>query len=93
MGATTRGPTRLGAVSVTACDVLSRVDTSNPPACTCACAVRGRRGRRFKSGHPDPGYFPRWDVAFSMPDSSKVQQRLRAKLPPEPLERMERPGV
>ena len=28
-----------------------------------------------------------------MPYSSKVQQRLGAKLPPEPLERMERPGV
>jgi len=40
MGATIRGPVRLGAVSVTACDVLSRVDTSNQPACTCVCAVR-----------------------------------------------------
>jgi len=40
MGATTRGPVRLDAVSVTACDVLSRVDTCDQPACTCACAVR-----------------------------------------------------
>ena len=28
-----------------------------------------------------------------MPYSSKVQQRLRAKLPPEPLEHMERLGI
>jgi len=28
-----------------------------------------------------------------MPYSGKVQQRLRAKLPPEPLERLERPGI
>ena len=28
-----------------------------------------------------------------MPYSSKIQQRLRAKLPPEPLERLERLGV
>ena len=40
MGATIRGPARLGAVSVTASGVLSRVDTSYQPACTCACAVR-----------------------------------------------------
>ena len=39
------------------------------------------------------GHSPRRDVAFSMPYSSKVQQRLRAKLPPEPLERVECLGV
>jgi len=44
----------------------------------------GRRGREFKSPHPDQltGHSPSRDVAFSMPYSSKVQRRLRAKLPP-----------
>ena len=37
------------------------------------------------TGHSHRGKWP-----FSMPYSSKVQQRLRAKLPSEPLERVER---
>ena len=39
------------------------------------------------------GHSLSWDVAFSLPYSSKVQQRLRAKLPPEPLERFQCLGV
>jgi len=40
MGATDLGPVRLDAVSATACSVLSRVDTSDRPTYTGACAVR-----------------------------------------------------
>jgi hypothetical protein len=55
----------------------------------------GRRGRRFKSGHPNQltGHSHDRTWPFPMPYSSKVHQRLRAKLPPEPLERFERPGI
>ena len=44
MGATTRGPVRLDAASVTACGVLSRVDTSYQPTCTGVSAVRDEEG-------------------------------------------------
>jgi hypothetical protein len=40
MGATARGPVRLDAVSRAACSALSRIDTSEQPACTRARAVR-----------------------------------------------------
>ncbi len=40
MGATTRGPVRLDAVSVTARSALSRIDTSYQPTFTRASAVR-----------------------------------------------------
>jgi hypothetical protein len=55
----------------------------------------GRRGRRFKSGHPDPAQRPLPTAGCGpyLCRSSEVQQRLRAKLPPEPLERVECLGV
>src|ERR1039458_3853408 len=55
----------------------------------------GRRGRRFKSGHPDQvtGHFSvrKWPLSSSY--SSEVQLRLRIELPAEPLERLQRLGI
>jgi hypothetical protein len=56
-------------------------------------ASSGRRGRRFKSGHPRPrsqATPPGGTWPFLMLYRSKVRPRLRAELPPEPLERFER---
>jgi hypothetical protein len=40
MGTAVRGLVRLDAVSMAACDVLSRVDTSGQPTCTSVSVVR-----------------------------------------------------
>jgi hypothetical protein len=52
MEAAVRGLVRLNAVNVAACSVLSRVDTSNQPACTGVSVVRDEEAAGSKPATP-----------------------------------------
>jgi len=95
VGAGTRCPVRSNAVNATACSVLSRVDSSDQSTCTSVRVVRDEEAAGPNPATPTQvtGHSPAGRWPFPMPRSCKVQQRLRAKLPPQPLERLERLSV
>src|SRR5271165_6655754 len=76
---------------MTACSFLTSANVSHQVACTRASAVRDEEAAGSNPATPTQvtGHSPQRDVAFFY----AVQQRLRAKLPPEPLERLERLGI
>jgi hypothetical protein len=94
-GAASLAHVRPDAVSLTAHSVLTSAYIPHQVCYSNVCAVRDEEAAGSNPATPTQvtGHLPRWDVAFLMPYSSKVQQRLRAKLPPEPRECLERPLV
>ena len=90
------GHMRLDAVSLTAHSALTSVYIHGQVHYySNVCVVRDEEAAGSNPATPTSSQATSHDGTwpFLMPYSSKVQQRLRAKLPPEPLERLERPGI